>query len=149
MINLNERFIGISALVLAVFMFQSQSNKNSDLHTLLLTYQAERGIQNSQIQDLISQSSLERGNSYAEGFENGRTQAGIALANGKSLYGYTEGYHAALTQFATPVESNKSLDNVFSDLLLESMDRELATEESYWELLHYMTEDSSLKANTE
>ena len=149
MININERFIGISALVLAVFIFQSQSSEKETLRSLLLTYEAEMGIQNSQIQDLIGQSSLERGNSYSEGFENGRTQAGIALANGESLYGYKEGYHAALTQFTEPVKSNNSRDSVFSDLLLESIDRQLATEESYWELLEYMTEDSSLKANAE
>ena len=83
------------------------------------------------------------------GFEAGRTQAGIALADGKALYEYKDGYHAALTQFTEPVESNKSLDSMFADMLIDFMDHELSAEESYWELLEYMTEDPSLKANAE
>ena len=130
-------------------MMQNQSNNNANLKTILEAYNLETHIQKAEIVDFNNQLHSARDNSYARGFEAGKTQAGIALANDEALYGYKEGYHAALTQFTEPIESNKSLDSMFADMLIHFMDHELSAEESYWELLEYMTEDPALRANAE
>lgn len=144
-----ERFLWIAAVIFAVFTIHNQANTNVALEMLLKTYNVESNIQKSEITDFNNQMHLVRDNSYRRGFEDGRTQAGIALAQGRSLYEYQDGYHAALTQFTEPIESNKSPDSMFAEMLIDFMDHELSTEEAYWELLEYMTEDPSLKANAE
>ena len=40
-----------------------------------------------------------KSNEYRKGFEDGRSQAGIALINGRPMLDYADGYHAALAQF--------------------------------------------------
>ena len=52
----------------------------------------------AQINDFSVQLNAARDSSYSKGFEEGRTQAGVALAQGGSLYNYTDGYHAAMSQ---------------------------------------------------
>ena len=147
--KLNERLVWISVIILGAFMIQNQSNNNSNLEMILKTYHAETEIQKSEISDFHNQLYSARDNSYLRGFEAGKTQAGIAFVKGGSLYNYADGYHAAVSQFAEPIESNKSMDTMFADLLIHFMDYEISREESYWELLEYMTEDPSLKANAE
>ncbi len=147
--SFRNKFIGASALVLLLFIILQQSNRLERMDFIMKTREAQAEIQNSQILDLMSDSREESSLAYARGFEEGRTQAGIMLANNESLAGYKEGYHAALTQFQQPMEANKSADSILAELLIDFMDHELSAEESYWELLEYMTEDPALKANTE
>jgi hypothetical protein len=147
--KLNERVIWIAVITLCAFMMQNQSNNNANLKTILEAYNLETNIQKAEIVDFNNQLHSTRDNSYARGFEAGRTQAGIALATDKALYDYKDGYHAALTQFEQPMEANHSVDSILAELLIDFMDHELSAEESYWELLEYMTEDPALNANTE
>lgn len=93
-----ERYLWIAGLILAGFAFQNQLNNNNNLQTLLVTYDAESKIQDAQISDFNIQLSVARDASYSNGFEAGKTQAGVALAGGGSLYNYTDGYHAAMSQ---------------------------------------------------
>ena len=147
--KINERLVWISVVILGAFMIQNQLTTNANLETLLQTYNLESNIQKAEIVDFNNQLHAVRDNSYVRGFEAGKTQAGIALANDQALYDYKEGYHAALSQFEQPMEANKSADSIFAELLIDFMDRELSLEESYWELLEYMTENPSLNANTD
>jgi hypothetical protein len=96
--KINERYLWIAGVILVGFAFQSQLNNNATLKTLLQSYEVETNIQNAQINDFSTQAAVIRAESYSEGFEAGKTQAGIALARGGSLYDYTEGYHAAIGQ---------------------------------------------------
>jgi len=137
------------ALTALAFMFFKQSSTIGELNFLLKVHDAHQGMQKSQILDLMQSNRQESSESYSRGFEDGRTQAGIALAQGNSLYEYKDGYHAALTQFSEPMDTNKSMDTLFADLLIHFMDREMSAEDSYWDLLEYMTEDPALNANTE
>ena len=93
-----ERLLWVAGLVLACFMIENQSNNNANLQTLVSTYNAESVIQDNLINDFALQLDTAKDNSYSRGFEDGRTQAGIALANGDSLYDYKDGYHAAMSQ---------------------------------------------------
>lgn len=96
--KITERYLWIAGLILAGFVIQNQSNNNANLQTLLITYDAESTIQNAQISDFNTQLSIVRAESHSQGFEEGKTQAGIALARGEALYDYTDGYHAAIGQ---------------------------------------------------
>ena len=96
--KINERYLWIAGIILAGFAMQNQFNNNNNLRTLLQSYEVETNIQNAQINDFSSQLSVVKAESYSEGFEAGKTQAGVALARGGSLYDYTDGYHAAIGQ---------------------------------------------------
>ena len=96
--KITERYLWIAGLILAGFAFQSQLDNSTTLRTLLQSYEVETNIQNAQINDFSTQMAVVRAESYSEGFEAGKSQAGIALARGGSLYDYTEGYHAAIAQ---------------------------------------------------
>ena len=144
-----ERLAWISLIVLGVFTIQNQANTNTDLNTLIETYHAETQIQKSAIMDFNNQLHSTRDSSYMRGFEAGKTQAGIALAQGDSLYGYTEGYHAAVSQFSPTIDSDSTKAAMLGDLLIYFIDHEMSAEDSYWELLKYMSEDPPLNANAE
>ena len=111
-----ERYIWIGAIILALFIAQSQSQEKDSLEFLIKTYDAETQIQTSQILDLTNQMAIARDTSYSKGFEDGRTQAGIALAKGGSLYDYKEGYHAALTQKIEDSDVLEVSEGLFNEL---------------------------------
>ena len=96
--KIQERYLWIAGLILAGFVMQGQLKKSNDLSTLLVTYQLESNIQDAQINDFGQQLSAAKDSHYQRGFEDGRTQAGTVLAEGGSLYGYSDGYHAAIAQ---------------------------------------------------
>ena len=98
--NIKERYIWILALVLVGFFFQNQEDRISDLNTLITTYGMEAQIQDQQINDFAFQLRSAEQIEYNKGFEDGRTQAGIALVQGGSLYDYADGYHAAVDQLS-------------------------------------------------
>ena len=71
----------------------------------------KKTIQDGQISDFNTQLSLVSDTSYSKGFEDGKTQAGVALAQGGSLYNYTDGYHAAISQVRedSPLDVSEAL----------------------------------------
>ena len=143
-----ERYLWIAGIILAGFVIQNQLNNNSNLQTLLVTYDAESKIQDSQINDFRHQLSLARDASYSKGFEDGRTQAGVILAHKSSLYGYTDGYHAALSQFGIADEYGKGLTKDFVyDLVLDTLDQSDETEANYLELLDLLTDTNTEEGN--
>lgn len=75
-------------------------NQNQQLEVLVSICDAESRITQSQVMDLISQLSLARTTEYQRAFEDGRTQMGLSLMEGKSMVNYSDGYHHALTQFS-------------------------------------------------
>ena len=97
------------------------------------THEVESQIQNSQLLDLYSQISTVQAEEYNKGFEQGKTQAAITLMNGDSLVNYTDGYHAATEQLA-------GSDIREAELLLESLDKALAVEEDYIDIIDLLTE---------
>jgi hypothetical protein len=143
-----ERYLWIAGLILAGFVIQNQFNNNSSLQTLLVTYDAESKIQDAQINDFSQQLGLARDASYSKGFEDGRTQAGVILAHKSSLYSYTDGYHAALSQFGIADEYGKGLTKDFVyDLVLNTLDQSDETEANYLELLDLLTDTNTEEAN--
>ena len=173
--KMTERYLWIAGLILAGFVIQNQSNNNANLQTLLVTYEAESKIQDAQINDFSVQLDAARDSSYSQGFEQGRTQAGVALAQGGSLYNYTDGYHAAMSQVtedayldvaASVITELNTLRKMVPrllnqvnqitaeneelkvpsneayvlEMLLDTLDLESNTEETYLEILDLLTE---------
>ncbi len=96
---IQERYLWIAGIILAGFVIQGQSKKNDDLKTIITSYELESEIQSSQIMDFSQEVTSIKSNEYQKGFEDGRSQAGIAFVNGRPMLGYADGYHAALSQF--------------------------------------------------
>jgi len=97
--QIQERYLWIAGIILAGFVIQGQSKKNDDLKTIITSYELESEIQSSQIMDFSQEVTSIKSNEYRKGFEDGRSQAGIALVNGRPMLDYADGYHAALAQF--------------------------------------------------
>ena len=114
--KMTERYLWIAGLILAGFVIQNQSNNNATLQTLLAAYDVESTIQNAQISDFNTQLSVVRAESHSQGFEEGKTQAGIALARGGSLYDYTDGYHAAIGQNIEEADVLEISEGIFKEL---------------------------------
>lgn len=133
--NIKERTFWIIAIIALLFFAQDQSQRFSNLDVLIKTYDLESNIQYSQLMDFNNQMSQASRLEYDRGFEDGRTQAAIALMNDKALYDYADGYHAALSQFSEP-ETPPDLDqNALLDLLISSLGVESNSTEMYLEII--------------
>ena len=98
--KIQERYLWIAAIILCAFIAQDQSKKNGDFEILIKSYELESQVQSSQIVDMLQSSLSAQSSEYLKGFESGRSQAGIALVNGRPMLDYADGYHAALEQFS-------------------------------------------------
>ena len=112
--KINERYLWIAALIVCAFAIQSKFDHIDKLGLIIETHKLEGEIQNSQISDFHQSLQISKGAEYAKGFENGRSQAGIAFANGRPMLDYADGYHAALSQFTTQGLSEE--DQLIKDL---------------------------------
>jgi len=165
--KIQERYLWIGALLMVGFMAHDQSSKNDNLRTLITTYDLETNIQDAQLADFSQQVDAAKQAEYSKGFEDGRTQAGIALVQGGSLYNYADGYHAAVSQFGEEVglevsqailteldtlrkmvprllnQINETTQNeaYVLDMLLESLDGEIDVEEDYLEIIDLLLSD--------
>ncbi len=131
-----ERLFWIAGIALVVLFAQQKSHKVDDLQTLITTYQLESNIQDAQITD-VSQLVHEASRvEYSKGFEAGKTQAAIVLMNGDSLYSYTDGYHAAVSQFGVADPKGGGLTKEFLiEMLLESLSVDDSVDEKYIDII--------------
>ena len=82
-------------------MAQNSSKEVDSANFLTESYRLECEIKNSQINDFNNQRLQSAEKSYSRGFQDGRTQAGVAFSQGRPMLDYSDGYHAALTQFTS------------------------------------------------
>ena len=96
-------FTTINVLVLCTFFcghtYQIHQEEVERLSFLIKTYDSETDILEAQLADTLSEISRRESSGYQEGFEAGRTQAGIAFLHDGALQSYGDGYHAALSQW--------------------------------------------------
>lgn len=97
--NNNERMTWLAGLVLLAFYSINQNDKVSDLQVLYESNVLQTNIQSSHIDELHSKISEQKDASYARGFTDGESRAMISFIKGKPLKDYSDGYHAALSQF--------------------------------------------------
>jgi hypothetical protein len=134
--NVKERLFWMATVILVVLLAQQKSGKVDDLEFLVTTYQLESNIQNSQILDFSQQLSVSRDSSYMYGFEAGRTQASIVLMNKDSLYNYSDGYHAAISQLGGPDSGSQNLvEESLLELLLETFELGGDASQGYLEII--------------
>jgi len=165
--KIQERYLWIGAVILIAFVANNQASNSDNLRTLITTYDLESNIQDAQIADFSQQLAQAEQAEYSKGFEDGRTQAGIALVQGGSLYNYTDGYHAAVSQFGeeAALEVSEAIltelntlrkmvprllnqvneinemnadEDYLLDMLLDSMDRDMDVEEEYLEIIDHL-----------
>ena len=129
-ISLQERFIWVLAIGFLAFFAENRTEQIDRLHSIIQTYELESNIKNAQFLDL-GQTLLSSANTeYLKGFEAGKTQAGVAFMDDRSLYDYADGYHQALSQFGGTDQNNQQLSNdVLIDMLLSNFIDENKTEE--------------------
>ena len=108
--KIQERYLWIGGLILVGLLAQQKDKKADNLRTLITTYQLESNIQDAQISDFSQQLSTAKAEEYRQGFEDGRTQAGVAFMHEASMYNYTDGYHAAISQFGIADADGKGLN---------------------------------------
>jgi len=131
-----ERLFWMAMAILVVLFAQQKSSEVSNLEFLISTYELESNIQNSQMIDFSQQLNINRENSYRNGFEAGKTQAAIILMNEDSLYNYTDGYHAATSQFDLSAQIDQSsINDTLFDLLIDTWDMENNSSQVYLELI--------------
>ena len=116
--KINERYLWIGALIVSAFVVQGKIDQVDRLGSIIETYKLESQIQNAQINDFHQELQISKGVEYAKGFEDGRSQAGIAFANGRPMLDYADGYHAALSQFVTqkPSEEDQLIQELEEDI---------------------------------
>ena len=117
--KIHERYLWIGALIVSAFMVQGKIDQLDRLDSLIETYKLESQIQNAQIRDFHQEMQRSEGVEYAKGFEDGRSQAGIAFAQGRPMLDYADGYHAALSQFVTKGLSEE-------DQLIKGLEEDIA-----------------------
>jgi len=116
--KISERYLWIAALILVAFIAQNSSKQTENALFLTESYRLECEIKNSQINDFNNQRLQSAERSYSRGFQDGRSQAGIAFSQGRPMLDYSDGYHAALTQFT----SEESLESE----LLRELEKDMA-----------------------
>ena len=117
--NNKERLCWVLSLILVAFFANSKIDYIQNLETLNQTSQISNQLKSDQILELTNQINNNQITRYQEGFEAGKTQAMIASMNHKSLYNYSDGYHAALKQInANELITNKQITK--KDLLNEN-----------------------------
>ena len=117
--KIQERYLWILGIILLGFIVQNQSHENKALNNMISTYELESNIQDAQIMDFSQSLLVVSSEEYSKGFEAGRSQAGIAFANGRPMLDYADGYHAALDQFDPNYINNEKA-------LLKELDEDIA-----------------------
>ena len=127
-ITLQERILWIVGAGLIAFHAENQLKRVDDMQTLLTTYQMETHIQDQQVEDFAQQLYASDKSEYNRGFEDGKTQAAVVLMNKGSLYNYSDGYHAAISQLEN-TEGGFG-DQAIIDLLLSDSFEDNKTEDT-------------------
>lgn len=142
----HEKYLWLGAFVIMGAVIHQQYTANNNLSYIIQSYELESQIQDRQLMDISSQIRMTQAEEYNKGFENGRTQAAITLMEGGSLNGYTEGYHAALSQFGSdPLVYPQSSQDYLLDALVDSLSAESDIEETYLEIIDLLLSSTDVE----
>jgi hypothetical protein len=101
-----ERIIWAVALLFIGIMLDRTLSKLNSSDILSKNYELSFKIQQDQILEFYNHLEITKSSEYEKGFNQGKLQAMLALMDNKSLIEYSEGYHAALSQFS--IDNNNS-----------------------------------------
>ena len=82
-----------------ISMGVDNSKSYESLELISKSYQAECDIKSAQILELVNKLQVVESEAYRRGYEHGKIYMGVAQVHGKGMVDYTEGYHAAVSQF--------------------------------------------------
>lgn len=94
--------IGTCLCVWLCFVITQGVDNSKDYKSLELiteSYRAESDIKSAQITELALKLQTIESEAYNRGYEHGKIYMGVAQVHGKGMTGYTDGYHAAVSQF--------------------------------------------------
>ena len=135
-----ERLFWLSGIILLAFYSMNQINHIESLEILDRNHALSYRIQNDQINELDRKLVEVEKQGYKQGFADGESHALITSMNGKNLYDYADGYHAALLQFTNEKKPNIDQDTYGLFLnLLETLDQ---SESNYNELLDTVSDEN-------
>lgn len=134
--NNKERLIWVSVLILGAFFCDRKVSEIERLQTLDKHREISAQIQSDQIFELAQKIDEVGSAKYSEGFEIGKTQALIASINKDNLLEYSEGYHAALSQFDFATDKS-----TIYDMFLEALELNNQSSENYAELLEMLSKE--------
>ena len=122
--NMNIKIISITLLNLfgvVCYMLVSNSNEVSRLEFLVTTFQTEKSLNDSYVTELNSRIRGIENEAYNRGFSDGEIKTGIAFMNDEALASYSDGYHAAISQFGPVDTSSLSSMDVMSIVTLAEL----------------------------
>ena len=123
-----ERYLWIGVLILACLFCDRKMSQIESLELLNQHDQLNRQIQSDQINELTLKLNESDSVKYSQGFEDGKTHAMLAVIHDESLYGYAEGYHAAIDQLSKEMSSDeiKSQVTAYLDGLMKRISKNKA-----------------------
>ena len=143
----HEKYLWLGAILIMSAVIHQQYAANNNLSFLLKTHELEDAIQDRQLSDLMNQIRVSDADGFNRGFDQGKLQASITLMNGDSLSNYADGYHAAISQFGyldepSPFDpaTKPNTEDYLIDLLIDSMQNEVDTEEAYLEIIEMLVD---------
>lgn len=132
--NNKERLFWLSGIIFLAFFCMNKVNHIESLEILDRNNQLSYRLQADQINDLTSRLDQIEDTGYEKGFREGESYALLASLNGKNLYDYADGYHAAISQMTLDDKSQLS-EETYSLFfkLLEMLDD---SDNSYQDLIN-------------
>lgn len=120
-----ERYLWIGVLILACLFCDRKMSEIESLKSLNEHGELNRQIQSDQINELTLKLNESGSIEYSQGFEDGKTHAMLAVIHDESLYGYAEGYHAAIDQLSKEMSSDeiKSQVTAYLDGLMKRISK--------------------------
>jgi len=127
-----ERYLWIGVLILACLFCDRKMSQVESLELLNQHDQLNRQIQSDQINELTLKLNESDSVKYSQGFEDGKTHAMLAVIHDESLYGYAEGYHAAIDQLSKEMSSDeiKSQVTAYLDGLMKRISKNKAEKQN-------------------
>lgn len=137
--NNKERLFWLSGIIFLAFFCMNKLNNIESLEALDRNNQLSYRLQADQINDLTSRLAQVKDSGYEKGFREGESYALLASLNGKNLYDYADGYHAAISQMMLD-DKNKFSEETYSLFfqLLEMLDN---SDDSYQDLINSISDE--------
>ena len=142
--NNKERLAWLLSLVIVVLFADRKLAQIERLETLDKHRQVSAEIQRDQFLELSQNMNEIISNKHKEGFELGKTQALVASLNKENVLDYSEGYHAALSQFNFDENANHLNSNKDTyELIVKLLDANNQSLDNYKDLLDMFSENAN------